>query len=92
VDPYLELGGDDLRVTSMDISQYASSTDNASALEFLDIVRSQDDISTESVVSLILSNLSTSFGVRFLCECSVQYLYVQISGLLYCKDGTSPIA
>jgi hypothetical protein len=35
------------------------------------------------VVSLILSNLSTSFGVRFLCESCVKYLYIQISYLLY---------
>ena len=70
MDPYLELGAYDLRVpTNMDTSHYASPADNASASEFLDIVRTQNDISTESVVSLVLSNLSTSFGVRFSDKC-----------------------
>ena len=68
MDPYLELGAYDLRVPT-NTSLYASPADNASASEFLDIVRTQNDISTESVVSLVLSNLSTSFGVRFSDKC-----------------------
>lgn len=57
VDPFLELDENSLRTTKLDVSHYGTSANNASAAELLASIRMQD-ISNETLVSLILSNLS----------------------------------
>ncbi|KAH7429732.1 hypothetical protein KP509_09G063300 [Ceratopteris richardii] len=60
VDPFLEVDDEGVRATKLDTKLYGSASSNASASESLASVR-MESISNDSLVSLILSNLSTSF-------------------------------
>ncbi|KAI5058253.1 hypothetical protein GOP47_0026944 [Adiantum capillus-veneris] len=60
VDPFLEIDSTGLRATKLDAQLYGTPANNASALELLASIR-MENLSNDTLVSLVLSNLSTSF-------------------------------
>lgn len=60
VDPFLELDDSGLKATKLDAQLYGTPACDASASGLLDSIR-MENISNETLVSLVLSNLSTSF-------------------------------
>eukprot|EP00250_Pteridium_aquilinum_P019525 c24467_g1_i1 orf=242-3247(+) len=80
VDPFLELDDNGLRTTKLDVLQYGTSANNASALELLASIKNET-ISNETVVSLILSSLSTSF------EMDLSNLHEELMQMFSPDDG-----